>query len=91
MRVLPVCGSCPSLLRLVRLAPQDGTTSLIMASQYGHSEVVKRLIAAGAKVDAARKINPLDCLATACFVTEDAAKFCLHRPFHPSLHTPKAA
>jgi hypothetical protein len=58
MRVLPVCGSCPSPLRWARLASQDDTTSLMAASQYGHWEVVKRLIAAGAKVDAAKKVNP---------------------------------
>ena len=58
MRVLPVCGSCPSPLRLARLASQDGATTLFAASQNGHWEVVERLIAAGAKVDAARKVLP---------------------------------
>jgi hypothetical protein len=61
--VLPVCGSCPSPLRLVRLASQDGalvlaSEMLMMASHKGHSELVERLIAAGAKVDAANKVVP---------------------------------
>jgi hypothetical protein len=58
MRVLPVCGSCPSPLRLARLASQDGATSVFVASMKGHLEVVERLIAAGAKVDAVFKVAP---------------------------------
>jgi hypothetical protein len=55
----------------------------MMVSQNGHLEVVERLIAAGAKVDAARKVNPPDCLAAACFATElqDTGEWCLHRLF----------
>ena len=58
MRVLPVCGSCPFHLRLARLESQDGTTSLYVASMKDHLEVVERLIAAGAKVDAVIKVVP---------------------------------
>ena len=59
MRVLPVCGSCPSPLRLARLASQDSKTSesLMVASLNGHLEVVERLIAAGAKVEFAKVVS----------------------------------
>ena len=62
VRVLPVCGACPSPLRFppaARLASQDGSTPLITASFNGHGEVVDRLIAARATVDAADKVVPV--------------------------------
>jgi ankyrin repeat protein len=42
----------------MRLASQDGWTPLLMASNNGHSEVVDRLIASSAMVDAATKVMP---------------------------------
>ena len=50
---------------MVRLASQDGSTPLITAFSNGHVEVMDRLIAAGAAVDAADKVAPRTCLAFA--------------------------
>ena len=59
--VLPVCISCTienPLSAMARLPLQDGSTPLITASSYGCEEVVDRLIAARATVDAADKVVP---------------------------------
>ena len=76
VRVLPVCGACPSPLRfppVARLAWQDGSTPLIMASSEGHHEVVDRLIAARATVDAADKVVPR--------TRHAASHYCLFAPW----------
>jgi hypothetical protein len=44
--------------RVVRVAWQDGSTPLHIASSQGHSEVVERLIAAQAMVEATNKVAP---------------------------------
>ncbi len=43
---------------MARLASQYDSTSLMKASSRGHTEVVDRLIAARAMVDAASKVMP---------------------------------
>ncbi len=54
---------------MVRLASQLGWYPLTIASKNGHREVVERLIAAGAKLDA-NEVNPSTRLAAVPFATE---------------------
>jgi ankyrin repeat protein len=54
----------PALPAPARLASQDGSTPLLTAAYNGHAEVVDRLIAARAEVDAANKVMPSACHAT---------------------------
>ncbi len=54
----------PPLPAPARLASQDGSTPLLTAAYNGHAEVVDRLIAARAEVDAANKVMPSACHAT---------------------------
>jgi hypothetical protein len=52
------CSANPALLHRACTPAQDGWTPLITASCNGHPEVVDRLIAARAVVDAASKVTP---------------------------------
>jgi ankyrin repeat protein len=50
-------NSRPEFLLLL----QDGDTPLINAADYGHLEVVKKLLGAGADVNAVNKVRVRDC------------------------------
>jgi ankyrin repeat protein len=54
--VKPGSGSRATPDLLAGLASQDGKTPLIIASSYGHWEVVGRLISSRAMVDVADKV-----------------------------------
>jgi hypothetical protein len=54
----------PLFPRVVRVVSQDGSTPLLVASSKGHLEVVERLIAAKAMVDAACKVALRICHST---------------------------
>jgi hypothetical protein len=61
-RLLHVPTSCPCLRRpclawATRAASQGGYTALHVAAQYGHTEAVNALLAAGANREAADKVR----------------------------------
>ena len=51
------CVSCTAMIMFS--SPQDGQSSLMFASQNGHSKVVRILLTAGAKVDLQNKVSIL--------------------------------
>ena len=53
--LLMSCVSCSAMIMFALL--QDGRSSLMLASQNGHHEVVKVLLSAGAKVDLQDKVS----------------------------------
>ena len=53
---LPIlCILCADMTMSVHL--QDGAVALFIASQIGHSEIVQRLIEAGASLDVRRNVS----------------------------------
>ena len=63
-RILPDNGVCNCLMWLViysntlsHYIPQDGRTALMLASDSGHTDVVKLLLSSGAQVDLQDKVR----------------------------------